>query len=407
MVELGLTLDQLESLALEHNPTIRQSSASVYKGTALRSQVGMRPNPTAGYQGSQLADAGTDQHLLFVEQEFVTGKKLEWNRTVLDRGVQAQLWDVETRRYRVLTDIRRLFYEALAAQRRMELTDNFHELLVKGVEIARLRKEALEGSQTEVLQAQIQLKEIDLARQRAELAFRGAWNDLAATAGIPDLACRPLVGTLPEDRPVRDWCAELARLWGASPELQAARAKAQQALANLSRQEVQAIPNVTMQLAAGVDNGTNSGMLNLQVQAPIPVFNDNSGNISAASAEYCRATHEVRRIEMGIQSRLARTAQEYDSALAAVTMYRTEILPRSEQTLTLAETAYQAGEMDFLQVLVVRRTYFEANLAYVDALRELARADASVQGLLLTGGLDSPDDFNGDTGLRDQTFSQQ
>ncbi|MCA8999799.1 MAG: TolC family protein, partial [Planctomycetaceae bacterium] len=103
----GLSLGDLEAMALQHNPTIQQSSSSVHKGTGYRAQVGVRPNPTVGFSAQQLADRGTDQHSVFVEQEFVTGGKLAWNQTVLNAGVQAQLWDVETRRQMVLTDVRR------------------------------------------------------------------------------------------------------------------------------------------------------------------------------------------------------------------------------------------------------------------------------------------------------------
>jgi len=55
--------------------------------------------------------------------------------------------------------------------------------------------------------------------------------------------------------------------------------------------------------------------------------------------------------------------------------------------LELVSEGYRAGEFDFLQVLTVQRTYFEANLAYVDALTDLWRSIVTLRGLLLTDGL--------------------
>ncbi len=151
----------------------------------------------------------------------------------------------------------------------------------------------------------------------------------------------------------------------------------------------------------------DSGIVNFQVGAPIPLFNKNQGNIAAARAEYCRATMEVKRIENSIRSRLAAVSREYDSSLAAVETYSSDILPSAQDSLELAEVAYKAGETSFIQVLVARRTFFDSNLQYVLAQSQLAQAKSKVDGFVLTGGLDPVVDRSGDDGLREQTFSQQ
>jgi cobalt-zinc-cadmium efflux system outer membrane protein len=204
-----------------------------------------------------------------------------------------------------------------------------------------------------------------------------------------------------------EWNSLAASLVSMSPEYIAAQTRIAQAQANLQRHEVQAIPNLSLQVGAGKDNGTDSGMMNVQVGAPIPLFNKNQGNIAAARAEVCRAYLEAQRIEKSIQARLAHVSREYDAALAAVQQYDAEILPSAQASLELAEEAYRAGETDFLQVLVARRTYFDSNLQYLFAQAELGAAQAKLDGYLLSGGLDEVRDGSGDASLRDLTFSQQ
>jgi cobalt-zinc-cadmium efflux system outer membrane protein len=403
----GMTLAALEQLALANNPAIQQASAAASKAVGIRAQVGRYPNPTIGYVGQQIADAGTDQHAAMIEQDIVLGHKLRLNERVLDHDVQSQLWEVEAQRYRVLTDIRLRFYEALAAQRRVELADDFHRVTEEGVRVAIKRKEALEGSQPEVLQAEIQLNEVDLLRQRAQIAFDAAWKELAATAGVPDLRAAKLVGSLDPNAMARDWDATYQGIVGGSPELRAAYARVHRAQANLERQRAQPIPNLGLQLMGGYDQGTDDEMLGAQVGIPVPIFNKNRGNIDAAYAEYCRATQDARRIELSLKARLARVGQEFDTAAVTVQRYQEQILPKARDTLTLSEQAYGAGEFEFLQVLIARRTYFESNLQYVQALGELAQANATVDGLLLTGGLAETMDFTGDAGLRDQALNGQ
>ncbi|MBC7966922.1 MAG: TolC family protein [Fuerstia sp.] len=228
-----------------------------------------------------------------------------------------------------------------------------------------------------------------------------------ATAGMPDVEQGSLEGDLNNLDQPRDWDAIKAQILSSSPELQGARSRLARARANVDRQQVQAIPNLTLQLAAGQDNGTNSGFLNAQVGLPLPIHNKNQGNISAAQAEFCRASQDVRRTELAIESRLAEAIRDYESSAAAVEQYREEILPRSAETLKLAEDGYSAGEYDFLQVLIARRTFFDTNLEFVAAQLDLAKASVLVDGQVLSGGLNSTRDTEFDSGLRDQTLSGQ
>ena len=403
----GWSLATIESLALSNNPSIQQASASANKAMGFRDQVGRKPNPVLGYNATQLADAGTDQHIAFVEQDYVTAGKLEKNQRVLDQEVQSQLWEVQTQRQRVLTDVRQNFYTALAAQRRVELALEFQTVAEKGVKTAQARLDAKEGSRTDLLQAEIQLKQVQVQMQQAQANQRGAWKQLVTLAGVPETSPQPLVGRLPEMPIPRDWQMVSAEILGSSPELQSARSRLCRAQANVDRQEAQATPNLSFALAAGRDNGTGSGMINAQVGMPIPIHNANQGNISAAHAEYCRASQDVRRTELAIQSRLAQAQNDYESSASAVDQYRSEILPRAVETLKLVEEAYAAGEFDFLQVLVARRTYFDSNLAYLNAQSDLAQATSMVDGLVLTGGLETTRDTEFDSGLRDQALNGQ
>ena len=158
-------------------------------------------------------------------------------------------------------------------------------------------------------------------------------------------------------------------------------------------------------LAGGVDRGTDSGLINAQVGLPLPVHNRNQGNISAAHAEFSRACEDVQRIERSIESRFGKAGQEYESAAAAIEQYQQAILPKAQEALSITEQAYTIGEFDFLQVLILRKTFFDTNLEYVSSQRDLAVAEAYLKGMVLSGGLDDTRDTDFDSGLRDQSLS--
>ncbi len=178
-----MTLAEFESMALGNNPTIQELVATTQKAAGFRTQVSSRANPVVGYQGMQIADAGTDQHVAFISQSIVTADKLALNRRVLDHALRARLFQLEAQKYRVATDIRVKFFDALAMQQRVRLIKDFRHVTDKGLELSELRKKAKEGSQLDVVQAKVQKNEIDLALQQAEVSFEAAWRELAAFAG--------------------------------------------------------------------------------------------------------------------------------------------------------------------------------------------------------------------------------
>ncbi len=405
--EDGLSLDAIEHLALANNPAIKQASAASARAGGIRTQVGLKPNPLLGFNGAQVGDDGTDQYSIFVEQTFVRGNKLAWNRRVIGHDVNAMNWMIETQRERILTDVRLAFYGVLAAQKRLELSNEFRTVAEKGVSISEAQMKAAVGTKPDVLQSEIQLNEVDLAIQQAEYDYLAAWNELVALVGIPNLARTSLVGTLEAADVVRNEENEYDRIVAISPSLAAAQARVCRAKANLQRQRVQPVPNVTAQLGVGHDLATDHEFANVILSVPVPVHNKNQGNIRAAYAEYCAATQNVDRIRLSIRRDLARVMREYQVAEVSVRQYEQNILPKAKEVLDLIAEAREVGEFDFLRVLTARRAYFDANIKYVEALGQLAQANAKMDGLLLTGGLADAVYYERDDGLRSQALSGQ
>jgi cobalt-zinc-cadmium efflux system outer membrane protein len=403
----GATLEELLSLAFANNPAIKELAATTQIAAGYRTQVGLYANPMLGYQGQQLADAGTDQHLLFVQQQIITGDKRALNRAVLNEAVRAQVQELEAQKLRVATDIKTAYYDSLRIQEQLASIDQFFELLKQGVNAAEKRMQAGEGSKIDLLQTQVQVKQLELDRRQLSASLSARLREIVALAGMPNIQLQAVAGELPKLPANQDWKAVEDGLVATSPEYAAAQARIRQASAAIRRQESQPLPNLNVQFGAGVDNSTDSGMMNVQVGAPIPVFNKNQGNIAAARAEYCRAVQEAQRIDNAIRARLAIASGDYARAAEAVDMYLSELLPAAQETLDLAEGAYRAGEQDFIQLLVTRRTYFDTNLAYIAARAQLATAQAQIDGYLLTGALNAVINNSGDDSLRGLTLDQE
>lgn len=111
------TLEALESLALQHNPTLPQAAAAVDADRGIYDQVGRYPNPQVGYLRSDSSGSGSQSQGVFVSQEFVTAGKLKKNRDIEAWDMQRLSWDAEAQRMRVLNDVKIRYYELLVRSR--------------------------------------------------------------------------------------------------------------------------------------------------------------------------------------------------------------------------------------------------------------------------------------------------
>lgn len=85
----GLTLGELEEMALQYNPTLEQAAARAEAARGHWLQVGLYPNPVAGYLGAEIGNEGrAGQQGCFLSQEIVTAKKLQLSRNVASQEVR-------------------------------------------------------------------------------------------------------------------------------------------------------------------------------------------------------------------------------------------------------------------------------------------------------------------------------
>jgi len=383
-----LTLETLEQWAYENNPTLQQSISVLDKARGIQRQVGMYPNPVAGYSASEIGNEGNaGQQGGFISQTIVTGGKLRLNREVADWDIENLSWEFQAQRYRVQNDVRLRFYAVLGAQRRVKIATELLKVAQEGVRAAKALLEGKQGTRPDVLQAQVQLNRVRITLQNARYDSKFSWKQLAAVIGRPELNITPLSGDLFGDPQEWGWETTYQKLLAGSPELQAAQARTQRALAQLQRQEIQPVPNLLAQVGVAKDASTGSTIANVQIGIPLPIFNRNQGNIDLAHAEYHRAVSDVERLQLALRNRLAVAFRDFQQSRQQVQRYGKDIIPTAKENLNLTEEGYKQGEFDFIRVLTARRTFFEVSLNYVDSLVALKQSSVILSGLLLTGGL--------------------
>ncbi len=383
-----LTLEDLERMSMEHNPTLVQAAARVQGVEGRWIQVGLYPNPVIAYLGNEMGNEGrAGQQGAAVTQELVTAGKLRYARAAVSHEIQQARHDQDGQQRRVLNDVRIGFYEVLAAQRTIELTQQLVRIAEESLKTTERLLEAQEVSRIEVLESRIETDTARLRLRTAESRFRATWRRLGAVVGRPEMAPTPLRGDLEEQLPGLTWEEALEQLLGSSPELAKAQSGVERARCALARECAQRIPNLDVQVGVQHDNATGYDIANVQFGLPLPLFNRNQGNIARAQAELVAADSEVQRVELELRDRLAVAFQQYSDARQQVDAYKSSILPNAQASLDLVRSGYQRGEVGYLTVLTAQRTFFSVNMGHLESLRQLSTNWAAMDGLLLRGGL--------------------
>jgi len=389
----GWSLTGLEAVALERNPTLIQAGAQVAMSRGKALQAGLWQNPNMGYAADQIGANGTagELHGGFFEQQIITGGKLQLSRAkYAQEANQAQI-QVLAQQYRVLYGVRAAFYETLVRHRRLELRRQLLQNAEDGLQTVEELVNVGQANRTDLLQAQVQLQRARATLQASQRRYQGAWDELTAVVGAPELATTSLEGALDfTDGDALDGTAALEELLRCSPELRFARAEVQRDRIGLERERVEPVPNVNLRAESGYNFESNNTVAGVEIGLRVPLFDRNQGTIMQARAELTRAQAEVQRVELLLRRRFAQVFADYEASLIEAKVYREQTLPQAEKLYQAYRDSFDQRRAAWPQVLDAQRDYYEMVEEYYDHVLDARRAEARLSTYLLDGGLDQP-----------------
>jgi outer membrane protein, heavy metal efflux system len=395
----GLTLEQLLQMARTGNPTLGQAQAGIKEAAGRTLQAGLWPNPTVGYSGDEIRGGsfGGGEQGVFIQQSVILGGKLALDRKIFAAEGKQTEAEAEEQRLRVESGVRIAFYESLAAQQMVKIRMKLSGLAKDAVETTQQLFNVGQTDQPDLLQAQLEADESDLAVITARQDQQRAWRVLSAVVGRPTMPLALLEGNF-EDLPSIDPDQIVQTILRDSPAVKIAELGVTRADAALTRAKREVVPDLS--LRAGLSNDSEPlgvvspptvGLIGFaEVGINLRVFNRNQGNVQAAKADLDHANLEVQRVSLVLQQIAAPILQNYATSHAVAETYKTRTLPNAQRAYELYLQKYREGAAAYPQVLIAQRTFFNLQTNYIFALESVWINAITLQGLLLTDGLDLP-----------------
>jgi cobalt-zinc-cadmium efflux system outer membrane protein len=365
-------------LALEQ-PGMRAAAHEVAASEAAVDQAGRYPNPELEYlrEGQR---AGTRTTTVQINQPIELGGKRQARVAAAEGAVALARTELAARRQEIRSDVIASYYAMLVAQERQQLARSLVGLARRGVDVASKRVAAGKISPIDETKARLAAVDASTELSQATGGLAIARTKLGALIGKPaDSIVLPAHS--PEQLPDVKPLATLLTAVGDSVAVQRARSQLTAQVAQTAVERAARIPDVTVSVGSQRDDQVQRRQTVIGLSVPLPLFNRNQGNLSAALRRTDKAQDELAAAQVSAASDLASAYTRYDVARNEVTLLQQDVLPNAQSAYELTLRGFEYGKFSFLEVLDAQRTLFQSRSRHWNALLEGWRAYADIERL--------------------------
>ncbi len=383
-----LTLAEAIRSALAQNPELQAARQRIEAATGRAVQARLWPNPELEFSAEDVpVDAGglsQAKNLVELSQTVPFPGKKSLDTKIGRKGVSVAESEYLRHEIELVRDVKSAFYRALAADRKVSVSEELTALAESLAEAAGKRVAAGAATDQEKLRAEIEWERANVELTATQRERVEAQKNLATLMGRPREPLGSLRGELRET--ISDPALEQVREQTVArhPNVRTALANRERAELELRRAKLDPLPDVTFGLAGGRDGAFDESLMEFHLTLPLPLFDRAQGRTRVARAEAEVAKYDLTATEQKLVEQLGVVDARLRAASEQVEAYRARILPKAEEALRLVRGGFDAGKFGFLDLVDTQRTVAETRLAYLEKLLELNLAIADWEALAAT-----------------------
>jgi cobalt-zinc-cadmium efflux system outer membrane protein len=382
-----LTLKTALQRALAASPRLTAAERDVGIATGRRIQAGALINPelsyeqdnsfgSKGYRGTKSAET-----TLQISQIFELFGKRDARIAVGQAGVEAAAIQRKAVRLEVLSETAVAFLSVLGAQRRIRILDEQIAAIDKLSPLLQRRVDAGASSPAEIGRAEVASALVKADRERVGATLASARRELAVLMGDTTAKFSTVSGRLDDLGRPPSFRAIVAAI-DSNPQLMRWTAVYAQRNAELLLARLKPYPDVRVSAGWRHYNETNDDAVRLSLSVPIPVFDQNQGNILSAQEGLAKSRAER---EANRNTLIVLAGRAYDSlqgALRELKVLRDVAIPKAREAADAIFEGYGQGRFTLLEVLDTQANVAQARLREQEAQQNFHVAVATIEGLV-------------------------
>ncbi|HEX8960530.1 MAG TPA: TolC family protein [Geobacteraceae bacterium] len=389
------SLARLTDTAIANNPELKSSDArwQMFRNRITQARTFDDPMLMLKIQNGIVSDPlnfhkdPMTQKVIGISQQIPFWGKRDLKGEVAAQEAESYRWQVEERKLELRRMVAETYYQIYFVDKSLEIVDKNIRILDDFITLAETKYSVGQGAQQDVFKAQVERSKmldmrITLESQRKSL--QAALNALlyrpaeTPVGKIPDFDIKPLALS-PE---------ELRRLASDNrPLLKSLNATIEKGKAGHRLAEKEFYPdfNVSFEYMQRdrFEGSNGDDMYSLGVTFNLPVQRARRhAMVAESSSEITMATEELNGTKNSIDSGIADLLAQMERRRRLVDLYRTGIVPQSEQSLESATIGYRVNKVDFLTLQDNRITLFNYERELYDSLADYQMKRAQLEALV-------------------------
>jgi cobalt-zinc-cadmium efflux system outer membrane protein len=382
-----ITLGAALQRALAASPRLTAAERDIGIARGQRIQAGALLNPELSYEQDNSFGSGiyrgtkSAETTLQISQLFELFGKREARIAAGQAVVEATTVERQAVRLQILSETAIAFLNVLGLQRRIQILDDQVAAIDRLSPLLQRRVDAGASSPAETGRAEVASALVKADRERTKAALASARRELAVLMGDTSPKFGTVSGRLDTTGRPPSFQVVIAAI-DASPQLVRWNAVYAQRNAELLLARLRPYPDVRLSAGWRHFNETNDDAVRLSVTVPIPVFDQNQGNILSAQENLAKTRAER---EANRKTLLVVAGRAYDTlqgSLRELTILREIAIPKSRQASEAIFEGYGQGRFTLLEVLDAQASVVQAQLREQEALQNFHVAVATIEGLV-------------------------
>jgi cobalt-zinc-cadmium efflux system outer membrane protein len=327
---------------------------------------------------------------LFIDQTVKTFGKLKLAAAAAEMDLKNAELAVKRARSDLSTAVRNAYFGVLVARETMivnralaKFTDEVYQ-----VQVGYLKAGPIAPYEPMALRSQAYI--VRLAYKQSISSYIYAWKQLVAAINMKDLPLSEVAGRVDRLIPYYDYDAVLEYVLKNHTDLLISLNGIKKAQYNLKLAQVTPYPDFDFRVAILKEMALPpfQWVHTLQLSMPLPIWDQNRGNIIAAQGTLGRANADPQRVAVTLTNNLAAAYTNYKNNLDALEYYRKNILPDQVRTYRGILIRRDIDQASAFSDLVAAQQAVAADVAaYLTVLGQLWTSVVSVADFLQTDDL--------------------
>ena len=385
-----VSLEEALRLFATNNLELRLARSRRAEAAGLLRQANAFPNPTAGVTHEPLSRDGQGYSETYVtlSQRFPLPGQRSARSAAASQVLGAAEANMRADSARLGFVVKEAYVDAATAEDYLAVTERVAQVFRQGAQRAVVREAEGDISLYDLRRLHVERTRYENLLADARLAVSAARRDLAVLllpeADAAEVAPSALLGSSPP-QPTLDGILERAS--SRRPELAAAHAEVEAARAAGRLARAERVPDVTG--VGGLkrqSDGFNGLFLGLSI--PLPLFDRGAGTVETTEARVLSAEERLVLTSRQVENDLRRAIESYQSLRGRSELLGDNLLDEDPDLLQIAQVAYDAGEMDLVQLLDAAEALRGARTAQARLKADLWTAYYDLERA--AGGFDTP-----------------